>query len=282
MATAHGSSNGSRTEAQLVEAAQRGERPAIAELLARYEAPIYRLGLRFCKNPEDARDVLQDTLLAAARGFPTYRGDAAVGTWLYTIARSFCIKQRRRRARSGGATSSESDDGEVRDLPDTSALPDETAIGHELRDAVQRAINSLSRPYRDVLILRDVEGLTAPEVAAALGVGVDAVKSRLHRARVAMREKLGPVLGDVQEPNPGCPDVLFMFSRRLEGQVDAKLCEEMQRHVDACARCAAACESLKQTLSLCVAGRGSPIPPGIQASVRRAVRELLHSETRVT
>jgi RNA polymerase sigma-70 factor (ECF subfamily) len=278
MATAHGSSDGGPTEAELVEAAQRGERPAIAELLARYEAPIYRLGLRFCKNPEDARDVLQDTLLAAARGFPTYRGDAAVGTWLYTIARSYCIKQRRRRAPSSSTTWSAGDDAEVRDLPDTAALPDEAAIGHELRRAVERAIDSLSTPYREVLILRDVEGLTAPEVAAALGIGVDAVKSRLHRARVAVREKLGPVVGDLQQPKPGCPDVLVLFSRRLEGQVDANLCEEMQHHVDACPRCAAACESLKQSLSLCAAGRGGPVPAGIQASVRRAVRELLRSE----
>jgi RNA polymerase sigma-70 factor (ECF subfamily) len=278
MTAASGSATGGRTEDELVEAAQRGERPAIAELLTRYEAPIYRLGLRFCKNPEDARDVLQDTLLAAARGFPTYRGDAAVGTWLYAIARSYCIKQRRRRARSSSTTSN-GDDGDVSDLPDTAALPDETATLHELRGAVRQAIDSLSRPYREVLILRDVEGLTAPEVAAALGIGVDAVKSRLHRARVAVREKLGPVLGDVQQPKPGCPDVLVMFSRRLEGQVDANLCEEMQHHVDTCPRCTSACESLKQALSLCAAGRGSPLPRSVQDSVRRAVHELLRSET---
>jgi RNA polymerase sigma-70 factor (ECF subfamily) len=277
MATEHESSNGGEREAELVEAARRGERPAIAELLARYEAPIYRLGLRFCKNPEDARDVMQDTLLAAARGLPTYRGDASVGTWLYTIARSYCIKQRRRRARAS-LTTNESDDGDARDLPDTAALPDETAIGHELRGVVQHAIASLSRPYREVLILRDVEGLTAPEVAAALGIGVDAVKSRLHRARVAVREKLGPIVGQIQQPKPGCPDVLLLFSQRLEGQVDANLCKEMQHHVDACPRCTAACDSLRQSLSLCAARRGGPIPPGIQASVRRAVRELLRSE----
>lgn len=266
---------GAQDEARLVEAAQHGDAAAIATLLARYEGPVYRFGLRFCRDPEDARDVLQETLLAAARGFPSYRGQAAVGTWLYTIARSFCIKQRRRRLRAVSLSSGASADDEAREIPDPAAGPDEAAIGHELGSAVQRAIAELGRPYREVLVLRDVEGLTAPEVAAALGIGVDAVKSRLHRARVAVREKLAPLVGAVEPPAHGCPDVLALFSRRLEGQVDAHLCEEIEHHLSGCPRCAAACDGLKRTLSLCAATRGATVPPQVQASVRRAVQGLL-------
>jgi RNA polymerase sigma-70 factor, ECF subfamily len=250
------------------------ETSAIATLLARYEGPVYRFGLRFCRDPEDARDVLQETLLAAARGFPSYRGQAALGRWLYTIARSFCIKQRRRRIRAASLSPGASADDEAREVPDPAAAPDEAAISRELGGAVRRAIAELGRPYREVLVLRDVEGLTAPEVAAALGIGVDAVKSRLHRAR----EKLAPLVGTVEPPVHGCPDVLALFSRRLEGQVDAHLCEEMERHLTGCPRCATACDGLKRTLSLCVATRGATVPPQVQASVRRAVQELLRAE----
>ena len=264
-----------QAEAALVHAAQAGDASAISALLARYEGSIYRFGLRLCRDPEDARDVLQETMLAAARGFPSYRGEAAVGTWLYTIARSFCIKQRRGRVRADSLSSGTSAGDEAHDIPDPGAAPDEAAMDRELGGAVRRTIDELSRPYREVLVLRDVEGLTAPEVAEALGIGVDAVKSRLHRARVAVREKLAPLVGAVEPPAHGCPDVLALFSRRLEGQVDAHLCEEMERHLSGCPRCSAACDGLKRTLSLCAATRRVPVPPGVQASVRRAVQELL-------
>jgi RNA polymerase sigma-70 factor (ECF subfamily) len=269
-----GDSPGDRElEAELVAAAQRNEPAAIAALLARHEGSIYRFALRLCRDPEDARDVLQETMLAAARGFPSYRGQAAVDTWLYTIARSFCIKQRRRvRVDS---VSSDVEDG-AREIPDPRASPVVVAMGHELGGAVQRAMDELADPYREVLVLRDVEGLTAPEVAQVLGIGVDAVKSRLHRARVAVREKLAPWVGAVEAPVQGCPDVLALFSRRLEGEIDAHLCEEMEHHLAGCPRCSAACDGLKRTLSLCAATRQAKVPPKVQVSVRRAVEELLH------
>ena len=82
-------------DAALIAAAQAGDRRAIDELLARYEEPIYRFGLRMCGDEESAREVLQETMLAAFRNLPGFRGQAALSTWLYQIARSFCIKERR-------------------------------------------------------------------------------------------------------------------------------------------------------------------------------------------
>jgi RNA polymerase sigma-70 factor (ECF subfamily) len=263
----------SSAESAEIEAARRGDRKAIAAVLARHEGAIYRFGLRFCKDPEDAREVLQETLLAAARGLPSYRGEATIATWLYTIARSFCIKQRRRRRVPSVPLDLPAEQG--LDLADPGAHPDEVAMDHELGAALQAAIDGLGRPYRDVLVLRDVEGLTAPEVAAALGIGVDAVKSRLHRARVAIREKLAPVVGEASPAPAGCPDVVSLFSHKLEGEVDAHLCEEMERHLAGCPRCAAACDSLRRTLALCASARGAPVPPRVRASVRKAVRDLL-------
>jgi RNA polymerase sigma-70 factor (ECF subfamily) len=275
VATKDDAAGDGRTDAELVAAAQAGEPRAAEALFARYEGPLYRIGLRMCRDPEDAKEVLQETLLAAARTLGEFRGEAAVGTWLYAIARSFCIKMRRKH----GRTPSAADDEEIALLPDPAALPDDAAAGHEVGRALQRAIAELSRPYRDVLVLRDVEGLTAPEVAATLGIGVDAVKSRLHRARVAVRDKIAPLLdaSATPAPLPSCPDVLGLFSRRLEGEIDQNLCHEMEQHVARCAHCSSACESLKRTLTLCQTsgGRGAPVPPRVQASVRRAVREVL-------
>lgn len=267
-----------RTDAELLAASHGGDASATEALFVRYEGPIYRMALRMCRDPEDAKEVLQETLLAAARTLHDFRGDSAVGTWLYAIARSFCIKLRKRKSRGGGYDAT---DEEVSAVVDPSALPDDAAAGHEVGIVLQRAIAELSRPYREVLVLRDVEGLTAPEVAAALGIGVDAVKSRLHRARVAVRDKVAPLLQPLAEApaQSDCPDVLHLFSQRLEGEVDATLCHEMEAHVARCAHCSSACESLKRTLALCTASAPSaPVPPSVQAKVRRALREVIRLE----
>ena len=103
-------------------------------------------------------------------------------------------------------------------------------------------------------MLRDVEGLSAPEVAKVLGISVDAVKSRLHRARVVVRQALVPVLGSpVIETPPGsmCPDVLTLFSKHLEGEIDPSVCATMEAHLAHCSHCRNACESLKRTLAMC-------------------------------
>src|SRR5512140_1864895 len=83
-------------DTQLLAAAQGGDPKALDELIQRHQRRVYRFGLKMCRDPEDAKDVLQDTLLAAARGIRDFRGASSVSTWLYTIARSFCIKRRRR------------------------------------------------------------------------------------------------------------------------------------------------------------------------------------------
>ena len=130
-----------------------------------------------------------------------------------------------------------------------------------------------------MLILRDIEGLTAPEVAEVLGLTTQAVKSRLHRARISVRDHVAPLLGvnlDLPKAPGKCPDVLLMLSRQLEGEIDARLCAEMERHVEACGRCRGACESLKRTLALCGAsGQAAEVPAAVQASVRQALRDLL-------
>jgi RNA polymerase sigma-70 factor (ECF subfamily) len=131
-------------------------------------------------------------------------------------------------------------------------------------------------------VLRDVEGLTAPEVAEVLGLSVDAVKSRLHRARVAVREKVAPLLG-IPEPSPAtdapCPDVLELFSRHMEGEISSDICADMEQHLARCPRCRSRCDSLKKTLLLCKSSPAPAVPAPIQESVRAALKRLLEGES---
>jgi RNA polymerase sigma-70 factor (ECF subfamily) len=266
----------------LLARARTGDREALEALLADHQAQIYRFGLKMCRDPEDAQDVLQDTLFAMARGVRDFRGASSVSTWFYAIARSFCIKKRRRSKFAPAETRSLDSDAslEAFQLADPAKALDDALAGREVEMALEQAIGALEPIYREVLLLRDVEGLTAPEVAEVLGVGVQAVKSRLHRARLSVRAQVAPLLGVPAEPavvrSEGCPDILSLFSRYLEDEISPAVCVTMEQHMAACARCRTACDSLKRTLALCHAsGADLRIPDAVQASVRLALRAVL-------
>lgn len=268
------------SDADLLTAARNGDKAALEKLLARHQAQVYRFSMKMCREPEDAQDVLQDTLLAMARGVRDFRGASSISTWLYTVARSFCIKKRRRsKFAPEGPSLDAAGSSEAAELADPARAPDDALAGKQIERALERAIRSLDPMYREVLLLRDVEGLTAPEVAEVLGITAQAVKSRLHRARVTVRDNLAPVLGvpsDAQAAPGTCPDVLTMFSQHLEDEISAEVCSAMERHLEGCPRCRGACDSLKRTLALCHAsGPATEVPPSIQAAVRRALQNYL-------
>ena len=213
-----------RSDAGLLEAARRGDAKSLETLLERHQEQVYRFGMKMCRDPEDAQDVLQDTLLAMARNVRDFRGASSLSTWLYSIARSFCIKKRRRSKFAPEPERSIDTDAssEASGLPDPGRSPDEALAGKEVREALEEAIGALEPMYREVLLLRDVEGLSAPEVAEVLGVGVAAVKSRLHRARLSVREAVAPRLGIPPSPavaSPGsCPDMPARLSQESRGR----------------------------------------------------------------
>jgi RNA polymerase sigma-70 factor (ECF subfamily) len=218
--------------------------------------------------------------MAMARAVPQFRGDASLATWLYTIARRVCIRQRRRSkfaplpANSLDAPGADA----VHRVADPAPNPERAAETRELEAALAAAIAGLEDAQREVLVLRDVEGLPAAEVARVLGIGVAAVKSRLHRARVAVRNRLAPLLGGpaADMPRlPGCPDVMPLFSQYLEGDIDSAICARMEAHLAECDRCRSACDTLKRSLAVCRRFPEAPLPASLAAAVRAAVRTLL-------
>jgi RNA polymerase sigma-70 factor (ECF subfamily) len=262
-------------DAALLAAARAGDRAALEALLSRHERQIYRFGMKMCGDPEDAGEVLQETMLAMARSVKDFRGASSLSTWVYAIARSFCIKQRRRRKDAPEHVASLEAVSPSDLPPDPARSPEDEAASREITAALGRAIGRLDPEQREVLILRDVEGLTAPEVAEVLGVSAAAVKSRLHRARVAIRAVIAPMLGAERLRASACPDVVTLFSQHLEGDIGAETCAEMERHLAECPACGNACASLKRTLALCGSTPEAEVPETVREDVRRGLRAFL-------
>lgn len=256
---------------RLLAAAKLGDRHALEELLTRYQGDVLRFGLKMCGHPEDAQDVLQETMLTAARSISRFRGEAALSTWLYQIARSFCIKKRRRlrhEAEAGG----NQETCETETLAHDSENPEEQLAARQLEEALERALSQLDPKYREVFVLRDLEGLSAAETATVLGLQVATVKTRLHRARAQMRALLAPILGHEEKPHRGCPEILRLFSRYLEGELSPSFCSELQAHVSQCKRCAAECEALRSLLAACRSLPQPQVPREVEEAVRAAIR----------
>lgn len=157
---------------------------------------IFRFAQRLCGQAEDAKDLVQDTFLNAYRGLDRFRGDAQLSTWLYTIASRACLRMRRRRKGEPERELSldefiPTSEGEFRlQIPAQGLTPQEALENKELRGALDQAIQRLPKKYRLVLVLRDMEGLSAKEVGSVMGLNERAVKSRLHRARLFVRKEL--------------------------------------------------------------------------------------------
>lgn len=266
-----------RTDEQLMEAARSGDDKSLEELLARHEKQVYRFGLRMCGSEEDAKEVLQETLLAAFRGLHAFRGDAELSTWLYQVARTHCLRLRRRPA---GAPEEFQplDSPAATDVSATDATPDMASHARQMGEVLQAAILALPEAQREVLILRDVEGLTAEEAAQVVGIEVRALKSRLHRARLQLREHLTTLMGEgAQGEAQGCPELAQELSEFAAQEVDQATCVRLEDHLSRCPRCSQACDALKRTVSLCRRIPGDEVPAPVRAAVRQALSRALHA-----
>lgn len=181
--------------------------PLTADRVFRDYAPrVYNLARRMLGNDADAEDVTQDVLLQVVRKLDTFRGESAFPTWLHRVTVNAALAHRRKRANrqahhSGEPLDAVLDDGHGQPHPSSlkpwSVSPDRPVLDAEDHEVIERSIAELPETYRDVYVLADVEGLPNAEIADHLGLSVAAVKSRLHRARLLMRDALAPHFEEV-------------------------------------------------------------------------------------
>lgn len=181
------------TEQELIQAARSGDQAAFAALVEANQAMVYSLAYRMTGNSEDAADLTQEAFLNAWRGLSKFGGQAAFSTWLYRLASNACIDfLRREKRRSALSMTLEDGDDEERqaDLPDQRWSPERELERKEARQALQEGLAALSPEHREVLLLRETEGLSYQEISQALDLEEGTVKSRIARARTALRDFL--------------------------------------------------------------------------------------------
>lgn len=181
-------------ESDLVQALKAGDQSAYAELVERYSPTIYNLALRMMYNREEAEEVLQETFLSAFRAVSRFEGRSQLGTWLYRIAYNAALMRLRKHQLPTTSIDepiqNEEGDQIPRQLVDWTARPEEILLTGELRSVLNAAAAALPETLRGVFTLRDIEGLSTAETAEVLGLTETNVKVRLHRARLALRERL--------------------------------------------------------------------------------------------
>ena len=184
-------------DAGLVEALRREDPDAADRLVEAYGDKVYRLAMRITGSREDAEEAAQDALWSVARKIDMFKGESAFGSWIYRIAANAAYqKLRSRKAKSHEIALDDvlpaltADGRHFEPMDDWSRRVDEHAMQGELRRVLEEAIDSLPADYRTALVMHDVEGMSNPDIAETLGISLPAVKSRIHRSRLFVRQKL--------------------------------------------------------------------------------------------
>ncbi len=187
-----------RDEAQMIASILAGDREQYHDLVRPYERSVYKMALSLMKNQSDAEDVAQEAFLKGFRKLADFRGQAKFSTWLISITLNEARGRLRRQTvvRMESLDDSPEEGGHIAPalLRDWREVPSEALERQEIRQMLQDAIANLSRPYREVLVLRDIEEFSIDETATALAITTGTVKVRLHRARMMMQKELAPKL----------------------------------------------------------------------------------------
>lgn len=176
----------------LVKRSRGGDPDAFEELVKRYEGKVYTITYRFTGNHADAGDLAQDAFIRAYQALGSFRGDASFATWLYRIASNVCRDELRRKQRQKKVSLDEvlSQGGGNPFLVSADMSPQDCLEKTEIRDLVQRQLTSLPGDQRLILVMREIQGLSYEEIASALDCNLGTVKSRLNRARQALKQKV--------------------------------------------------------------------------------------------
>jgi RNA polymerase sigma-70 factor, ECF subfamily len=186
-------------DSELVRLAQAGDRRAFDELVRRYRDKVYRLAFKILRHEDDAAEALQDAFLSAYRGLKNFKAESTFSTWLYRITTNAALmkyRKRRENVVSLEQSQSRNEDAETIEIPDWTTQPVDELLTSELRTVMEEARDRLPEELRTVFILRDEDERSNAEVAEMLDLSVAAVKSRLHRARLSLRDRLNRYFAD--------------------------------------------------------------------------------------
>ncbi len=280
---------------QAIQLLQGGGDHAVEEALALLQNTVFSFSMRVCGQREDAEDTMQDVLLKSVTHLPKFESPRALLVWLYKVAKNRCLMSRRK---SKFAPKQElsleelmPDRRELETLSATGTVnPEMFAIRSQEAGRLREAIQKLPPPYRIVLVLRDMEGLTDDEVAEITGLRAGTARVRLHRARLFVRKELmkawqtqlakppaapaGGTRGASKRP-ASCKAMFAELSEYLDEKLDDSMCVELEKHLDGCAPCKAFVATLEATIEECRKACSDNPNPRKAAEVRtKLVAEL--------
>jgi len=178
-------------EQKLISLAKAGDQSAFGELMTRYEKQVYHQALRLLSNPEDAADITQEVFIKVWRSLPSFQGDSSFSTWLYRLTDNAAIDLIRKEKKRRGDASLDDEEYQWDSLlADPNSVPERELEKQELRRSVAEGLAKLSEEHRQVLVLREINGLSYEEIGQILGLTPGTVKSRIARARLALAKLL--------------------------------------------------------------------------------------------
>jgi len=182
-------------DVKLIASAKTGDKIAFGKLIRKYEKTVFSFAFKICRDKEKAEEAMQETFINAYRGLKSFSGNSKFSTWLYRIATNNCLMMHRKKSHEPVVSLEDTElireNGELQ-VPHWGETPHDAILNKELKEILDHAIQKLPLEYRIVFVMRDVEGLSTEEVGKALKLSVPAVKSRLHRARLFLRNELNP------------------------------------------------------------------------------------------
>ena len=272
-----------RTELLRALAELRSDDPESMErTLALVQQTAFSFSMKICGHREDAEDTAQETLMRAVPELSNFVSPEALAVWLYKVARSRCLMNRRHSKFAPKQTLSLDDL-----VPDRSQLealtaareggPEQQLLRAENREELQRAVLKIPPDHRMVLVLHDMEELTTSEVAQITGLREGTVRVRLHRARVFLRNqlarKLKPAAQSRPLPSARCKRLFALLSDYVDQQIDPSLCSDVASHLDSCSPCKAYLASLEETIRRCKRHCTEELKAKVRAQVRDLLRE---------